>query len=70
MSNNRHRLPAVADVGGHGGMACCSSPPTVTADRHHHGPPRVHGLVLGYGSASRADVRHGCAVIRRLLAAQ
>ncbi|GIH69723.1 MocR-like pyridoxine biosynthesis transcription factor PdxR [Sphaerimonospora thailandensis] len=41
-----------------------------TADRHHHGPPRVHGLVLGYGSASRADVRHGCAVIRRLLAAQ
>ncbi len=40
-----------------------------TVDRHHHGTPRVHGLVLGYGSASQADVRHACTVIRRLLAA-
>lgn len=40
-----------------------------TLDRYHHGPPRVHGLVLGYGSASQADVRHACTVIRRLLAA-
>ncbi|MBX6386328.1 MAG: PLP-dependent aminotransferase family protein [Microbispora sp.] len=38
-----------------------------TAEAHHFGPPRVHGLVLGYGSASRADVRRGCAVIRELI---
>ncbi|WP_229689715.1 MocR-like pyridoxine biosynthesis transcription factor PdxR [Microbispora bryophytorum] len=38
-----------------------------TTEAHHHGPPRVHGLVLGYGSASRADVRRGCAVIRELI---
>jgi GntR family transcriptional regulator / MocR family aminotransferase len=38
-----------------------------TTERHHHGPPRVHGLVLGYGSASLADVRRGCAVIRELI---
>jgi GntR family transcriptional regulator / MocR family aminotransferase len=38
-----------------------------TTARHHHGPVRVHGLVLGYGSASLADVRRGCAVIRELL---
>lgn len=38
-----------------------------TLDRHHHGPPRVHGLVLGYGSASQADVRRGCTVIGQLL---
>ncbi|WP_084516754.1 MocR-like pyridoxine biosynthesis transcription factor PdxR [Microtetraspora niveoalba] len=37
-----------------------------TTVRHHHGPVRVHGLVLGYGSASLADVRRGCAVIREL----
>ncbi|WP_239119345.1 MocR-like pyridoxine biosynthesis transcription factor PdxR [Planotetraspora thailandica] len=38
-----------------------------TLERHHHGPPRVHGLVLGYGSASLAEVRRGCAVIGELL---
>ncbi|WP_328854836.1 PLP-dependent aminotransferase family protein [Microbispora hainanensis] len=38
-----------------------------TAEPHHIGPPRVHGLVLGYGSASRADVRRGCMVIRELI---
>ncbi|MEW9534339.1 PLP-dependent aminotransferase family protein [Microbispora sp. NPDC049125] len=37
-----------------------------TAERHHHGPPRVHGLVLGYGSASLSDVRRACEVIREL----
>ncbi|MEV7807152.1 PLP-dependent aminotransferase family protein [Microbispora sp. NPDC088329] len=41
-----------------------------TTEAHHHGPPRVHGLVLGYGSASRADVRRGCAVIRELMPAE
>ncbi|RGA02297.1 PLP-dependent aminotransferase family protein [Microbispora triticiradicis] len=38
-----------------------------TTERHHLGPPRVHGLVLGYGSASLAGVRRGCAVIRALI---
>lgn len=38
-----------------------------TTERHHHGPPRVHGIVLGYGSASLAEVKRGCAVIRELL---
>ncbi|MGV9776300.1 MocR-like pyridoxine biosynthesis transcription factor PdxR [Streptosporangium sp. NPDC003464] len=38
-----------------------------TAVRHHHGDVRRHGLVLGYGSASLADVRRGVAVIAELL---
>ncbi|MCC5579720.1 PLP-dependent aminotransferase family protein [Microtetraspora sp. AC03309] len=38
-----------------------------TTARHHHGPVRAHGLVLGYGSASLDGVRRGCAVIRELL---
>lgn len=38
-----------------------------TTERHHHGPPRVHGVVLGYGSASLPDVRRGCGVIAALL---
>ncbi|MBB5136538.1 GntR family transcriptional regulator/MocR family aminotransferase [Thermocatellispora tengchongensis] len=39
-----------------------------TTDRHHIGPPRVHGLVLGYGSASPAEVRRGCQVVAELVA--
>ncbi|WP_248959273.1 MocR-like pyridoxine biosynthesis transcription factor PdxR [Sphaerisporangium perillae] len=39
-----------------------------TAERHHHGPVRHHGLVIGYGSASLNDVRKACAVIAGLLA--
>jgi GntR family transcriptional regulator/MocR family aminotransferase len=31
--------------------------------RHHHGRERLHGLVIGYGSASLADVRRGCRVL-------
>ncbi|MDF5757250.1 PLP-dependent aminotransferase family protein [Spongiactinospora sp. TRM90649] len=38
-----------------------------TTVRHHHGPVRVHGLVLGYGSATLSDVRKGCAVIAGLI---
>ncbi|WP_285588551.1 PLP-dependent aminotransferase family protein [Herbidospora sp. NBRC 101105] len=38
-----------------------------TTVRHHHGPPRVHGLVVGYGSAALHDVRHGCGIVRSLL---
>ncbi|MED7930282.1 PLP-dependent aminotransferase family protein [Nonomuraea sp. LP-02] len=41
--------------------------------RHHHGRERLHGLVIGYGSASLADVRRGCrilaAIIREAVAA-
>ncbi|RBQ17590.1 PLP-dependent aminotransferase family protein [Spongiactinospora rosea] len=40
-----------------------------TTGRHHHGPVRVHGLVIGYGSASLPDVRKGCAVIASLIPA-
>lgn len=39
-----------------------------TVDRHHLGPPRVHGLVIGYGSASLPDVRRGCAILAQLIA--
>ncbi|MEV0615266.1 PLP-dependent aminotransferase family protein [Nonomuraea sp. NPDC050404] len=35
--------------------------------RHHHGGPRLHGLVIGYGSASLADVRRGCRVLAGLI---
>ncbi len=38
-----------------------------TTLRHHHGPPRVHGLVVGYGSAALHDVRRGCGIVRTLL---
>jgi GntR family transcriptional regulator/MocR family aminotransferase len=38
-----------------------------TTDRHHHGPPGRHGLVIGYGSASLAQVRTGAAILSRLL---
>ncbi|MBB2911157.1 GntR family transcriptional regulator/MocR family aminotransferase [Streptosporangium becharense] len=35
--------------------------------RHHHGPQRRHGLVLGYGSASLADLRRGVATVAGLI---
>ncbi|WP_219469288.1 MocR-like pyridoxine biosynthesis transcription factor PdxR [Nonomuraea rhizosphaerae] len=35
--------------------------------RHHYGWERLHGLVIGYGSASLADIRHGCRVIADLI---
>jgi GntR family transcriptional regulator/MocR family aminotransferase len=38
-----------------------------TAERHHHGPERVHGLVIGYGSASLAQVRKGCQILAELI---
>ncbi|MET7333828.1 PLP-dependent aminotransferase family protein [Nonomuraea sp. NPDC005650] len=38
-------------------------------DRHHHGRARVHGLVIGYGSASLADVRRGCRILADLICA-
>ncbi|SEN64581.1 PLP-dependent aminotransferase family protein [Nonomuraea pusilla] len=38
-----------------------------SAWRHHHGPERLHGLVIGYGSASLADVRRGCRVVADLI---
>ncbi|MDH2429062.1 PLP-dependent aminotransferase family protein [Sphaerisporangium sp. TRM90804] len=38
-----------------------------TTARHHHGPVRTFGLVVGYGSASLADVRRACAVLAGLI---
>ncbi|SFK39249.1 GntR family transcriptional regulator / MocR family aminotransferase [Streptosporangium canum] len=38
-----------------------------TLDRHHHGEVRRHGLVIGYGSASLAEVRQGVAVVAELI---
>ncbi|NUR90904.1 MAG: PLP-dependent aminotransferase family protein, partial [Nonomuraea sp.] len=38
-----------------------------SAGRHHHDRARLHGLVLGYGSASLRDVRRGCAVLAELI---
>ena len=37
-------------------------------ERHHHGPTRLHGLVIGYGSASLTEVRTGCEVVAELIA--
>ncbi|MFC4586197.1 MocR-like pyridoxine biosynthesis transcription factor PdxR [Sphaerisporangium corydalis] len=39
-----------------------------TTALHHAGPVSHHGLVIGYGSASLADVRKGCAVVAGLIA--
>ncbi|MEO3794457.1 PLP-dependent aminotransferase family protein [Nonomuraea sp. B10E15] len=36
-------------------------------EHHHHGRPRLHGLVIGYGSASLADVRRGCHILAGLI---
>ncbi|NUP67710.1 MAG: PLP-dependent aminotransferase family protein [Nonomuraea sp.] len=38
-----------------------------SVERHHHDRARLHGLVLGYGSASLRDVRRGCAVLAGLI---
>lgn len=38
-----------------------------TLDRHHMGPVRASGLVIGYGSAATlAELRAGCEVVRTL----
>ncbi|WP_283137914.1 PLP-dependent aminotransferase family protein [Rhizohabitans arisaemae] len=39
-----------------------------TLERHHGGPSRVHGLVIGYGSASLTEIKRACPVLRRILA--
>ncbi|MEU4573266.1 PLP-dependent aminotransferase family protein [Nonomuraea sp. ATR24] len=38
-----------------------------TVARHHHGAERLHGLVIGYGSASLPDVRRGCRIVADLI---
>ncbi|MFI7448821.1 PLP-dependent aminotransferase family protein [Nonomuraea sp. NPDC049714] len=38
-----------------------------TVERHHFGPERLHGLVIGYGSASLTDVRRGCRILAGLI---
>ncbi len=41
-----------------------------TTQRHSAGPPRRHGLVLGYGSADLSEVRTGCRILRDILRAE
>ncbi|GGP01421.1 PLP-dependent aminotransferase family protein [Nonomuraea glycinis] len=38
-----------------------------TVERHHFGPERLHGLVIGYGSASLTDVGRGCRILAELI---
>ncbi|HEX2313712.1 MAG TPA: PLP-dependent aminotransferase family protein, partial [Thermomonospora sp.] len=38
-------------------------------ERHHAGPPTVTGLVIGYSTATVADLRHGLRLVRALIAA-
>ncbi|WP_433174810.1 PLP-dependent aminotransferase family protein [Actinoallomurus sp. CA-150999] len=38
-----------------------------TLDRRFDGPPAVHGLELGYGSATLAQIRSGCSLVRALV---
>lgn len=40
---------------------------SAASERFHQGPARVHGLVIGYGSASLTDVRRGCRVLAELI---
>jgi GntR family transcriptional regulator/MocR family aminotransferase len=40
-----------------------------TTERHHHGPARVHGLVIGYGSASLTRLARGCRILAGLIEA-
>ncbi|MFC4911479.1 PLP-dependent aminotransferase family protein [Actinomadura gamaensis] len=41
-----------------------------TVERHHAGPVRFSGLVIGYGAVSgRAELRAACALVRRLIEA-
>ncbi|MEV4376838.1 PLP-dependent aminotransferase family protein [Streptosporangium sp. NPDC049644] len=35
--------------------------------RHYHGPQLRHGLVIGYGSVSQADLRRGVSVVAELI---
>ncbi|MCA2223218.1 MocR-like pyridoxine biosynthesis transcription factor PdxR [Nonomuraea aurantiaca] len=35
--------------------------------RHHYGAERLHGLVIGYGSATLAEVRRGCRTVAELI---
>ncbi|MEV7964548.1 PLP-dependent aminotransferase family protein [Sphaerisporangium sp. NPDC088356] len=51
--------PLVAEAAGRGVLLD-------TTARHHHGRPRHHGLVIGYGSASLGEIRKACAVIAEL----
>ncbi|GGS78909.1 GntR family transcriptional regulator [Planobispora rosea] len=56
-----HAVPAVVEAARARGVLLD------TTARHHHGPPRRHGLVLGYGSASLSQVRRGIVILAELL---
>ncbi|WP_431899682.1 PLP-dependent aminotransferase family protein [Nonomuraea sp. bgisy101] len=59
-------LPASA-VRGIVGSAASAGVLLDTTARHHHGETQVHGLVIGYGSASLPDVRRGCQILADLI---
>ncbi|MFD1935767.1 PLP-dependent aminotransferase family protein [Nonomuraea mangrovi] len=59
-------LPASA-VRGIVGSAASAGVLLDTTARHHHGETQVHGLVIGYGSASLPDVRRGCQIVAGLI---
>ncbi|MEU8359342.1 PLP-dependent aminotransferase family protein [Nonomuraea sp. NPDC048882] len=40
-----------------------------STERHHHAGTRLHGLVIGYGSASLPEVRRGCKILAALIRA-
>ncbi|MFC5824331.1 PLP-dependent aminotransferase family protein [Nonomuraea insulae] len=40
-----------------------------STERHYHGDAHLHGLVIGYGSASLADIRRGCRILAELIRA-
>ncbi|WP_084958957.1 PLP-dependent aminotransferase family protein [Thermoactinospora rubra] len=54
-------VPKIVDMARDRGV-CLDS-----VERYHYGRPRVHGLVIGYGSASLADVRRGCRIVAELV---
>ncbi|MEV0996527.1 PLP-dependent aminotransferase family protein [Nonomuraea sp. NPDC050202] len=54
-------VPGVVERAGQRGVMLDST------EHHHHGRTRLHGLVIGYGSASLPDVRRGCEIVAELI---
>jgi GntR family transcriptional regulator / MocR family aminotransferase len=38
-----------------------------TLEAHYQGEPRIPGLIIGYGSASHAQVKRGCRILREVI---
>ncbi|MEV0828098.1 PLP-dependent aminotransferase family protein [Nonomuraea rubra] len=54
-------VPGVVEGAGRSGVVLDST------EHHHHGRTRLHGLVIGYGSASLPDIRRGCEIVANLI---